>query len=409
MPQREGETRTIVVGNRSLDAYATVHRSGSGPGLLLLADEAGLDAGIRARADLFGEEGYAVLALAGVSHPDEVRAAAETLRGMPECSGGIAVLGHGLGGALACRAASTFEAAVAFDPAGLAEASEVAAGCPTLLVFGTRDGAEAEAAAARIEGGLDRRDGSGVVRYAAAAPGFAIPHRPAFDKRTDSLAHSRVLGLLRRVLGPHYDLVALFEEHVRHEFETRDVDATMATMIEEPYVNHVPTLAGGVGHDMLKRFYKYHFVHQNSRERSSVPVSETIGPDRIVLENGGPLPPRPGARPLFPGHRADRKDRRDSDAAAGEVSRRPRVPRAHLLGPGFGPQTDRRARRRRPARRRRRSRRQGARRDPAVQHLHAKRMGGKRGQGDLSPRPSLLRFFRQCTKTGSGRGEGDTE
>ncbi|MDE0060381.1 MAG: nuclear transport factor 2 family protein, partial [Defluviicoccus sp.] len=79
-------------------------------------------------------------------------------------------------------------------------------------------------------------------------------------------------------------LVALFEAHVRHEFETRDVDATMATMIDEPYVNHVPTLAGGVGHDMLKRFYKYHFVEQNSRERSSTLVSETVGPDRIVLE-----------------------------------------------------------------------------------------------------------------------------
>ena len=284
MPQQTGERRNIVVGSRSLDAYASVHRSGSGPGLLLLADEAGLDAGMRARADLFGEEGYAVLAVAGLSDPDEVRAAAEVLRAMPERSGGIAVLGHGVGGGLACRAASAFDAAVAFDPTGLAEASEIAAGCPALLVFGTRDSAEAEARVGRIESGLDRRDGSGVVRYAAAAPGFAIPHRTAFDRRTDSLAHSRALGLLRRVLGPHYDLVALFEEHVRHEFETRDVDATMATMIEEPYVNHVPTLAGGVGHDMLKRFYKYHFVHQNSRERSSVPVSETIGPDRIVLE-----------------------------------------------------------------------------------------------------------------------------
>ena len=46
---------------------------------------------------------------------------------------------------------------------------------------------------------------------------------------------------------PDLDLVALWEEHTRYEFETRDVDATMATMVAEPYVNHVPTLAGGVG------------------------------------------------------------------------------------------------------------------------------------------------------------------
>ena len=59
------------------------------------------------------------------------------------------------------------------------------------------------------------------------------------------------------------DLAALWEAHCRHEFETRDVDATMATMVAEPYVNHVPTMTGGVGHDQLKRFYKYHFIGVN--------------------------------------------------------------------------------------------------------------------------------------------------
>ena len=284
MSQATGETRRIVVAGEARQAHAAIHRSGSGPGLLLLADGPGLDAGIRARADLFGEEGYAVLAVAGLSSPGEVRAAAAALRAMPELTGGIAVLGHGKGGTLACEAASGFDCAVAFDPVGLADATAIGAACPTLAIFGTRDSAEADAEARRAEDGVLRGNGGGVVCYGGSAPGFAIPHRASFDKRADSLAHSRVLGLLRRVLGPHYDLVALFEEHVRHEFETRDVDATMATMIDEPYVNHVPTLAGGVGHDMLKRFYKYHFVHQNSRERSSTPVSETIGPDRIVLE-----------------------------------------------------------------------------------------------------------------------------
>ena len=62
---------------------------------------------------------------------------------------------------------------------------------------------------------------------------------------------------------PEHDLEALWEEHCRHEFETRDVDATMATMVATPYVNHVPTMAGGVGHDQLKRFYKYHFIGTN--------------------------------------------------------------------------------------------------------------------------------------------------
>jgi carboxymethylenebutenolidase len=156
--------------------------------------------------------------------------------------------------------------------------------CPVVLQFGTAGAPDGAGAAARLAAGMTRRDGSRVFAYPDAAPGFAIPGRPAFDKRIDSLAHTRTLELIRRVLGPYYDYVALFEEHVRHEFVTRDVDATMATMIDEPYVNHVATLAGGVGHDMLKRFYKYHFVGQNSRERSSTTVSQTLGPDRLVLE-----------------------------------------------------------------------------------------------------------------------------
>ena len=43
------------------------------------------------------------------------------------------------------------------------------------------------------------------------------------------------------------DLGAVFDEHVRHEFEDHDVKATMKTMVKEPYVHHVPTLTGGVG------------------------------------------------------------------------------------------------------------------------------------------------------------------
>jgi carboxymethylenebutenolidase len=80
------------------------------------------------------------------------------------------------------------------------------------------------------------------------------------------------------------DLVALWEEHTRYEFETRDVDATMATMVAEPYVNHVPTLAGGVGHNDLKRFYKYHFIGGNPPDTTLAPISRTVGVDQIVDE-----------------------------------------------------------------------------------------------------------------------------
>jgi carboxymethylenebutenolidase len=83
---------------------------------------------------------------------------------------------------------------------------------------------------------------------------------------------------------PKHDLVALWEAHVRTEFETRDVDATMATMVAEPYVNHIPTMTGGVGHDQLKRFYKYHFIGANPPDTSLVPISRTVGTSSIVDE-----------------------------------------------------------------------------------------------------------------------------
>lgn len=83
---------------------------------------------------------------------------------------------------------------------------------------------------------------------------------------------------------PEYDLVALWEEHCRYEFETRDVDAIMATMVDEPYVNHIPTMTGGVGHDQLKRFYKYHFIGGNPPDTELVPVSRTVGTDQVVDE-----------------------------------------------------------------------------------------------------------------------------
>jgi carboxymethylenebutenolidase len=82
----------------------------------------------------------------------------------------------------------------------------------------------------------------------------------------------------------NHDLVPLWEAHCRYEFETRDVDATMATMVAEPYVNHVPTMTGGVGHDALKRFYAEHFIGANPPDFTMVPVSRTVGTDRIVDE-----------------------------------------------------------------------------------------------------------------------------
>src|SRR3981081_1803021 len=82
----------------------------------------------------------------------------------------------------------------------------------------------------------------------------------------------------------NFDLFALLGEHFRYAVATPDVDATMATMVAEPYVNHIPTMTGGVGHDQLKRFYKYHFIGVNPPDFRLIPISRTVGTDCVVDE-----------------------------------------------------------------------------------------------------------------------------
>ncbi len=76
----------------------------------------------------------------------------------------------------------------------------------------------------------------------------------------------------------------LWEEHVRCEFATRDTETTLATMVEDAYVNHVPVLTGGVGRDRLREFYSSRFIPQMPPDTEMTPVSRTIGTDRVVDE-----------------------------------------------------------------------------------------------------------------------------
>jgi carboxymethylenebutenolidase len=76
----------------------------------------------------------------------------------------------------------------------------------------------------------------------------------------------------------------LWEEHVRHEFLTRNTDDTLATMVDDAYVNHIPVLTGGVGKDELREFYSKRFIRQMPPDTEMTPVSQTIGKDQLVDE-----------------------------------------------------------------------------------------------------------------------------
>jgi carboxymethylenebutenolidase len=76
----------------------------------------------------------------------------------------------------------------------------------------------------------------------------------------------------------------LWEDHVRYEFSTRNTDDTLATMVDDAYVNHVPVLTGGSGRDELREFYSKRFIPQMPPDTEMTPVSRTIGEDQIVDE-----------------------------------------------------------------------------------------------------------------------------
>src|SRR4026207_640441 len=80
------------------------------------------------------------------------------------------------------------------------------------------------------------------------------------------------------------DLGALFDGHIEREFADHDVNATMETMIPEPYVHCVPVLTGGVGGKGVRQFYSEHFINQIPKDAKVTPISRTIGKDQVVDE-----------------------------------------------------------------------------------------------------------------------------
>lgn len=84
--------------------------------------------------------------------------------------------------------------------------------------------------------------------------------------------------------GVQGGLGAVFDAHVRYEFEDKDLDATMRTMVAEPYVYHLPTMTGGDGGAGLRRFYGDYFIGRWPADTKVSRVSRTVGADQVVDE-----------------------------------------------------------------------------------------------------------------------------
>ncbi len=83
---------------------------------------------------------------------------------------------------------------------------------------------------------------------------------------------------------PSPTLSELWEEHTAHEFNTRDTAATLETMVDNAYVNHVPVMTGGYGKVELARFYSTDFIPSMPPDTKLSPISRTIGDDQLVDE-----------------------------------------------------------------------------------------------------------------------------
>ena len=84
--------------------------------------------------------------------------------------------------------------------------------------------------------------------------------------------------------GEFPDLGALCDGHIAREFADLDVDATMETMVPEPYVHCVPIMTGGFGGQEVCRFYSEHFINQIPKDAKVTPISRTVGKDQVVDE-----------------------------------------------------------------------------------------------------------------------------
>jgi carboxymethylenebutenolidase len=79
-------------------------------------------------------------------------------------------------------------------------------------------------------------------------------------------------------------MVALFQQHVGAEL-AGDLETTMNTMTGDPHLNHVATMAGGVGFEGVRAFYRDHLIGRFfPPDVKMTTVSSTVGHDQVVEE-----------------------------------------------------------------------------------------------------------------------------
>jgi carboxymethylenebutenolidase len=80
------------------------------------------------------------------------------------------------------------------------------------------------------------------------------------------------------------ELVGIWARHIDGEFTTKDVEATLATMVDDASVNHVPVSTGGRGKEQLRAFYRDVFIPSWPDDLEMTLINRVVGADQLVEE-----------------------------------------------------------------------------------------------------------------------------
>jgi len=305
------------------DAYLATPASGYGPGIVVLQEIFGVNQYIRSVADWYAAHGFVVICpdlfwrqepgieltdkgddinkafqlyqgLDEAKAVEDSAAAMEFLRKHQACSGSVGAVGFCLGGNLAYLLSVRFKPDCAVGYYGVSIERAIAESrnlsTPLLLHIAGSDKYCPPEAQAAIHKALDSNSLATIHTYAGREHAFGRTGGEHYDERDAELANLRTLEFVVRNLAgsglasAQRSLSVKWDDHVKYEFATRNTDDTLETMVVDAYVNHVPVMTGGVGHDELREFYSRRFIPQMPPDTNMTPVSRTIGIDRVVDE-----------------------------------------------------------------------------------------------------------------------------
>jgi carboxymethylenebutenolidase len=306
------------------DAYLALPAGGYGPGIVVLQEIFGVNQFMRQVCDWYAAHGFVAVCPdlfwrqeRGVDMTDQTdaewqkafqlyqgldeakavedsAAALEYMRQHPACNGRVGAVGYCLGGNLAWLLSVRFEpdCAVGYYGVSIEKTLNEASGLtsPLMLHIAGKDAYCSPEAQQQIHAALDANPAVTIHDYPEQDHAFGRPGGKHYDAAAAELAHLRSLEFfVRHLAGEGFRnaqkvLSDKWDEHVKYEFATRDTEDTLKTMVADAYVNHVPVMTGGVGHDQLREFYSQRFIPQMPPDTSMTPVSRTIGTDRVVDE-----------------------------------------------------------------------------------------------------------------------------